>query len=187
MALVRCHECTKEISDQAQACPQCGVPRIFQAKPIHKHRSTAERTVRALLGFFLVVVVAVSCQSLFDTSNTPKKAKATETTKAPQDSCKVDDLRCLGEKAAPAASVYCVRPIERSAKHSVKWTDGLLEPKFSYFRWANRKAGTLTFVGDKAEFQNGFGAYTPVIYECDLAKDGETVIAVRVREGRLDN
>ena len=26
MALIACHECGKEISDQAEACPHCGAP-----------------------------------------------------------------------------------------------------------------------------------------------------------------
>ena len=27
MALIKCYECSKEISDQAAACPQCGAPK----------------------------------------------------------------------------------------------------------------------------------------------------------------
>jgi len=69
--------------------------------------------------------------------------------------------------------------------HSVRWTDGALETKFSKFRWADKEAATLTMVGDKVEFQNGFGAFTPMIYACDLAADGKTVLAVRAQEGRL--
>ncbi len=71
------------------------------------------------------------------------------------------------------------------AKHDVKWTDGTFEMKFSRFRWKNQSAGVITYVGDKAEFQNGFGAFSPVIYECDMASDNKTVLDVRVREGRL--
>jgi len=67
----------------------------------------------------------------------------------------------------------------------MRWTDGTLELKFSRFRWAAQGGGAITFVGDRAEFQNGFGAFTPVIYECDLARDMKTVQAVRVRQGRL--
>ena len=31
MALIRCDECGKEISDKAKICPQCGFPLRFEA------------------------------------------------------------------------------------------------------------------------------------------------------------
>jgi hypothetical protein len=99
--------------------------------------------------------------------------------------CKPDDLQCLGDQGIGAATVYCKDPIERLATHDVKWTDGFFEMKFSRFRWASEGNGAITYIGDKAEFQNGFGAYTPVIYECDLARDNKTVLDVRAEEGRL--
>lgn len=109
----------------------------------------------------------------------PEKPAPTEAT------CKLDDLQCLGDKGVIAAGVYCQDDIERLATHSVRWTDGTFETKFSRFRWADEKAGVITYIGDKAEFQNGFGAYTPVTYECDLSPDNKTVLDVRAREGRL--
>ena len=30
MVLIKCLECSKEISDMAQNCPHCGVPRIAE-------------------------------------------------------------------------------------------------------------------------------------------------------------
>ncbi|WP_293239074.1 hypothetical protein, partial [Paludibacterium sp.] len=92
-------------------------------------------------------------------------------------------MSCLGNKGVVGAGVYCAKPIERLARHSVKWTDGTFELKFERFRWRDKSAGTITYIGDKAEFQNGFGAFTPVIYECDLASDNKTVLDVRVEEG----
>jgi hypothetical protein len=61
----------------------------------------------------------------------------------------------------------------------------MLTPKFSQFRWRDPIEGSITYIGDRAEFQNGFGAFGPVVYECDLAADEKTVLEVRVREGRL--
>lgn len=97
--------------------------------------------------------------------------------------CKAD-LQCIGDKLSMTASFKCVDDVERLAKHSVKWTDGMLDAKFSHFRWGAGK-NSVTVIGDKAQFQNGFGAYTNVVYECDLSLDGETVLDVRVREGRI--
>jgi hypothetical protein len=83
------------------------------------------------------------------------------------------------------AAVYCKGEVGKLAKHSVRWTDGALEPKFSRMRWLDKDKALITFIGDKAEFQNGFGAYTPVIYECDLNQETNMVLDVRVSEGRL--
>jgi hypothetical protein len=72
------------------------------------------------------------------------------------------------------------------AKNNFEWTDGLLEPKFSHYRWKNQDAGEVTYIGDKIKFQNGFGAWTYHTYECDLDASGETVLAVRAQPGRLE-
>lgn len=34
MALIQCYECSKEISDKAPACPQCGAPKHQQEPPV---------------------------------------------------------------------------------------------------------------------------------------------------------
>ena len=97
-------------------------------------------------------------------------------------SCEASDIGCRRVRA----DIYCKSPIEKLAMHDVKWTIGSAESRFSRYRHTPGQPGALTFVGDKAEFQNGYGAYTPVVYECDLAANDKTVLAVRiVREGRL--
>ena len=42
----------------------------------------------------------------------------------------------------------------------MKWTGGNFAMKFSRFRWTDEPGGPITYIGDKAEFQNDFGAYT---------------------------
>ena len=113
------------------------------------------------------------------------KAPDTPAPTAGPTGCADRDLQCVGDKGVVPAGFYCRRAVEHEALHSVRWTDGTFESKFSRFRWAAQGAGAVTFVGDRAEFQNGFGAYTPVVYECDFSSDMKTVLAVRVREGRL--
>jgi hypothetical protein len=108
-----------------------------------------------------------------------------ETAAVKAETCSKGDLQCLGNQGIAAAGVYCAREVEKLASHSVKWKDGAFETKFSRFRWHDMEKGEITYIGDKAEFQNGFGAYTPVIYECDIAADEKTVLDVRVQEGRL--
>jgi hypothetical protein len=161
-----------DVSTEAAACPKCGAPPAKPEKP--KQQSNLAGLVVLV---FIIGGIVTMCSSDGDKKENSKEAEA---------GCAKDDLQCQGDQAIAAAGVYCKDPIERLAKYSVRWTDdGAFDSKFSRFRWADKAAGNITMVGDKAEFQNGFGAYTPVTYECDLAADGKTVLDVRVHEGRL--
>lgn len=178
MTLIKCSECGTEISDKAAACVRCGAPvarKVASAPAAPKKKSGCLPVIGAA---FVICVAIAMC-----TSNSNKGAS--ESQSKPEAACAKDDLSCLGNKGVVAAGVYCPDQIERLATHSVKWTDGTFEMKFSRFRWADKQAGTITYIGDRAQFQNGFGAYTNVVYECDLAADGKTVLDARVSEGRL--
>lgn len=172
MALIKCEECGNEISTKAEACPKCGAPVKAQ---IH---SEFTRPLKPLEAIGSIIIAGLVIWWLASPSATESKPVAQD--------CKSDDLQCLGDKGIVGASVYCQDAIEKFAAHSVKWTDGTFEMKFSRFRWHDKAKGEITYVGDKAEFQNGFGAFTPVIYECDMGPDTKTVLDARVLgEGRL--
>ena len=179
MALIKCHECSNQISDQAATCPHCGAPPKKQAPRLVDE---FKKPVKAKNIVAAAIVILVGAWILWPDSN---KDVPTQKTPEASDTCKPDDLQCLGDKGIISAGVYCEKSVEMLATHSVKWTDGTFETKFSRFKWYDKAKGEITYIGDKAEFQNGFGAFTPVIYECDLAADSKTVIDVRVREGRL--
>ena len=143
-------------------------------------QSKAAQVRDGVVGLAVLLVcgwLLVKCVS-GDSDETKAKAAAEAA------ACK-KDLQCWGDKGTVAAGIYCPKHVEGLAKHSVKWTDGTLEPKFSRFRWQKKDEASITFIGDKAQFQNGFGAFTPVIYECDLDGEQSRVLDVRVREGRL--
>ncbi len=55
----------------------------------------------------------------------------------------------------------------------------------SRFRWLDQGAGALTYIGDKIQFQNGFGAWQNHIYECDYDAGTGKPIEVRAQPGRL--
>lgn len=167
MALGKCKECNQEVSTSAKVCPKCGVDKPVPSDP--KQIAIGCLGVIALLA--VTVFLLDQCTANDLTKNTQEKK------------CANDDLHCLGEKGVVAASVYCKGEIEKLAKYDVKWTDGVLEPKFSRFGWRDKKLGVITYVGDKANFQNGFGAYAPVTYECDMLD--KSVLGVRIKEGRL--
>ena len=123
MALIKCRECGTEISDKAASCVKCGAP-------VKKKSKTAE-TIGGLVIIGLVGWIAIE---LFggSSSSGPQQPPAEKPVQA--ESCKKDDLQCLGDKGIVGASVYCKDPVERLASHSVRWTDGTFEMKFSRFR-----------------------------------------------------
>ncbi|GAB1830073.1 zinc ribbon domain-containing protein [Achromobacter xylosoxidans] len=174
MALITCKECGKEVSDKAKTCASCGAPVKISIPKKKAHP--------LLIGVVtLGIVYFVLGGDKGDASKPGASASKTEAS-----SCDATDLTCLGNAGVVSAGVYCAREVEKLAKHDFKWTDSFLESKFDRFRWKDKKSGVITYIGDKAQFQNGFGAFTTVTYECDLAKDNKTVLAVRAKEGRLN-
>lgn len=173
MALVPCKECGNHISALARTCPQCGAPCGMLVTPLAKPKRDTSRIEKAI-GAVILFAIAYG---LFESST------GTSEQSDYRSGCAADDLRCIGRKFEIYAGYNCKRQVERFAKYNVKWIDSTFDAK--YFRWANKVAGTVTLVGDSVQFQNGFGAYMPVTYECDLSADGKTVLDVRVHEGRL--
>lgn len=200
MALIKCNECGNQVSDQAVACPKCGAPvkqeptkntekqfvSVIQDGEFVKNKEAVKNQSSATgCGAILLIAIILAALSTIFGSHSgtsgDKSDSGTETS-----NCKSDDLQCLGGKGIASASAYCKDDIEKLALHSVRWTDGTFDMKFSQFRWHNKAKGEITYIGDKAEFQNGFGAFTPVTYACALSSDSKTVLdAVIVSEGRL--
>ncbi|MGY8639197.1 hypothetical protein RAD15_42740 [Bradyrhizobium sp. 14AA] len=96
------------------------------------------------------------------------------------------ELKCSGDKLLSFATTHCPRYIERLAKNDFLWTDGWLDSKFSEYRWVDNSHRAITFIGDKIKYQNGFGAWTFHIYECDVDLDRKSVTDVRAHPGRLE-
>jgi predicted RNA-binding Zn-ribbon protein involved in translation (DUF1610 family) len=168
-ALVKCEECGHNVSKKAEVCPSCGAP--VNEKPKESGCATA---IAVCIIIFALIAVFSSNNSL----NKPRNSKVSDS------GCK-KSLQCWGDKHNIDAGVRCDNYVEKLAKYSYKWTNGMLESKFSRFRWKNKENGVLTFIGDKIEFQNGFGAWQNSIYECDYNPALEKVLDVRARAGRL--
>jgi hypothetical protein len=96
-----------------------------------------------------------------------------------------DDVQCYAEESEIEASAQCGKEIERLAKYQSKWLTGWTTPTFSRVKWKNQNARVITFVGDKIQFQNGFGAWQQYIYFCDFDIRSKQVTSVRAEPGRL--
>lgn len=171
MAVLKRKQRGKALSDKATSCVKCGAPVV-------KRQTGAGKT---LGGWGMLIVASLITWSCVSDNGARYGSDAANQAQP----CRKDDLQCLGDKGNAAASLYCKGPIERLATHTVRWTDGPYEVKFSRFRWTGSPGGSITYIGDKAEFQNDIGVYTPIIYECGLANDGKTVLAVSASAGRL--
>lgn len=110
--------------------------------------------------------------------------KAAAVQRAEEARCR-EDLQCIADKKHIEATFVCKRFVENLAKTDFQWVDGWSEPKFSRFRFKNLKHDTITYVGDKIQFQNGMGAWIRHIYECDYNIDDKSVVDVRARQGRM--
>jgi hypothetical protein len=96
------------------------------------------------------------------------------------------DLKCWAEKNEINAVVRCKREIERFAAYIMKWTNnGWIESEFSRYQWHNQNDGLIAYIGDKAQFQNGFGAWENVIYYCVYDPATDRAVNVEVAPGRL--
>lgn len=170
MALTSCKSCKQQVDTSAKTCPHCGVA------------SPGVTTGQQLMGLVILVVIIAVVMSMC--SGGSDKTTTAETPKVDDATCR-KTLQCWGDKHSISGGVYCKDPVEKLAKFSARWTDGTFETKFSHFRWLNQSKGTLTLIGDKIEFQNGFGAYQGHIYECDFDPATDQVLAVRASPGRL--
>lgn len=131
---------------------------------------------KALVSFGIVAAL----YSAFFSKDAPKVSEAQKEAQC------LRSLQCWGDRYNAAADTHCPAFVEKLARFSARWTDtGLFEPKFSRFRWLDESAGTLTYVGDKVEFQNAFGAWQPILYECDYDPRTKTILDVRIQPGRL--
>jgi hypothetical protein len=86
------------------------------------------------------------------------------------------DIKCLDMKYSADANYACERPVERLAKNNFEWFNTWPYPKFSHLR-LGPVLGSMTVIGEKIKFQNGFGAWIIHKYECDFDTNTKTVLA----------
>lgn len=105
MALINCPECSKQISDQTNACPHCGYPIRSQqftplSTPINDEPET--KTTKSYgCGSFIIIVVAafILYQCFFDTPN------YLESTSEPKNNSKTNQID-LETKASTMLNTY---------------------------------------------------------------------------------
>ena len=113
------------------------------------------------------------------------RAQAEAEAKAAEIEACRQDLQCWANKYSESASVQCQRQLERLSKYDFRWTNRWTETRFSRISWENQNQGIITYIGDKAQFQNVFGAWQNVIYSCTYDPVKDSAIDATVTPGRL--
>ena len=169
-------------------CTTCG-QRITEeeAKPPQK-ASIGKKVGIGCGAFFAILIVLGIIGAIIGGSTEPDDSNASNrvATATPQPASKdlacLEDVQCVSGRTdwLSAADVYCDGPIEDLAQYSAKWTDGFFENKFHSVRLMPPDYRTVTYVGDKVQFQNGFGAWMNMDYTCVFDPLNNQVIDVNV-------
>lgn len=183
-----------------QSANSPNVPAPTRKKPRRKKKNAAEQafeSIGQLVVVGLLSGIAIwffvhnpsssspsssSPSSSSSSSSTTKETPAQARAKAAR--CR-HDLQCWAEQSLPEATVYCTSAVEHQASYNSKWVDGLFDSKLSGYRWADKRKGTITYVGDQVEFENGFGAWVRMSYACTYDPTAKRVTDIKMMQGRL--
>ncbi len=118
MALVKCGECKREISDRAVACPQCGAPLDAQEVVVVQRKKPT--SVLTWIGTGLFALMLYSC--LRESDNSPSSTSVSVT---PETEWKVSPetiatwaARVRDESTAPLERAKLLEAIKRQAPDS---------------------------------------------------------------------
>lgn len=178
MALTNCPECQHQVSKDADACPNCGHPIKAAAQ------KQAKRATAGCASVVLIIFAAATIYFLNAGDSGSSKPVASAAAQAKLAACQAD-LTCWSSKNEDAAIAACQPAIESKAIHEVKWKDDAPMGMFSRVGWGDAKHQAVRYIGDDAYFQNGFGAYDPVMYSCIFDPQSARVVNVDVLQGRL--
>lgn len=167
MALMKCAACSREISQEALACPGCG-------HPAPKRTSGFTKFVAGVLAFGAGLLVLGGLAS--DPVDKPRAHEPA--------ACPTGDAGCALRTSDGRLHVNCKEAIERRAKFNARWTDGMLNPAFSRAAWTDEPTGVLTVGGDEVEFQNEVGNFLPTSYVCEYDVIAHKVLDVRTWPGK---
>ena len=122
-------------------------------------------TIITIVGLFVVFLVFT--EPVEETSSAYRPSPTPRPAARDKDLNCLKDIQCASNKSnwQSAADRTCRPYIENLAEYSAKWTDGW----DSIFDWVVLQPPdfkTLKYTGSKVEFQNVFGAWLPMEYEC---------------------
>lgn len=175
MNLVKCKSCGQEVANTADQCPNCGT----------KYPGAGPKEIIMALTF--IGAVGWGIIALLSDGSPPEQTVTTPT-KTPEQiaedtkACRAD-IDCWAKRNRPEATVQCDGPVEQQAAFSYEWTNSFVDPKFPQYRWLDKEHGWVTYQGAQIKFQNQYGAWINVVYECDYNTINKMVLDIRVQQG----
>lgn len=167
-----CKKCQTPLTKDILKCPECGkLFPVFNGSEIF----VLSMIIAALFGIM---------HSLF--TGTPLEGgKTPEEIAAANEACR-KDLHCWADKNVHL-TYPCFDSIEKEAKYIYEWTSEGEHAfqRFNKYGWIDREKGIILYAGDMIRFQNGFGAWQPVTYTCQLDTQSQKILSVNVVAGRL--
>ena len=154
MALIKCPECKKKVSESAGKCPNCGFDLSSYTPPAEKELTEEERQIKKEGPIFFIVIIILAAMGLFFISN---KGDNTSHRSSTQNS-----PRGLSVSAAK-------RYVKRHLKDSLKDPSSLEIMHWDIMETADRGA----FVRVKYRAKNGFGGYDVYTQIFTLSSNGE--------------
>ncbi|CAI2499359.1 hypothetical protein [Serratia ficaria] len=171
MAMTKCKECKKEVSNKAKTCPHCGVK--------EPARNLGKETGQGCLGLVILVGVLFF---IFGGDDDKDKTKPEKTAEVKE--CTAADAQCLFDKYMVDAAIPCRELVEKSSKYDFEWTDGIMTPMFSHMR-NDASKNQITYIGDKVKFTNGFNAKSTMTYFCTFDWKAKEVVDFKIDTGKL--
>lgn len=165
MALIKCEECGKEHSTDADRCPSCG------AKP--KNHS---RTIQIVFLLGVILVLMAMCRHQTETERkAPEKAVKTEEVRraalTPAERKAEDRIRAVARKI-PDAKWAC----QQALMQSLHDPDSAKLESVSTWYAGEQKGGTV-LVQPTGRAKNAFGAYIHGTWDCVTKQiNGNTVV-----------
>ena len=89
--------------------------------------------------------------------------------------CRPNDADCWAGSEGYGLLQNCERQVESAAKYQFEWTDGYLDAKFLFVGLEGDLS--VRAVGDKIKFQNGFGAWQVMVYDCVIDLEASRAVA----------
>ena len=170
MAMTKCGECGRDISDKATACPGCGAPAAAPSTPKVKTRPAFK-----VLGWMLV---ALAITLPFIPKNDEGRANAAN--------CNKTDALCNFKLNEFPIERACRSSIEHQATYGARWTDGITVYPFPAVIWEDNPPGKLLLLaGDAVEFKNESGAFLRMHYYCTYDLNSKVVVRSSASPGKM--
>lgn len=179
MALIKCHECSNEVSTEAQACPKCGAK-------VKKKSSRAAIVVILIIGILVYLGNSGTSESSAPSSNStdnPAPEVASNTCKDNYKVCQNNEDLINNFSKMSSVKADCKVTIDSHVLYGTPEWNWIY---FGTFHIGNDyvQTGIVKIFDDQVKIQNGFGAMKNTKVACTYDLDAEKVLEVLI-DGNL--